>query len=503
MTDPKAFPNVEPPLHPEPKTSAPSPLNVMEPAPVKGDGVQETPPGQEGNQPITSYMSVSQPVVPPKKGFPKVLIFILVGVVIIIGIFSAMLALKNKKPTTLIGTKGEITWWGMEDEEIYAPLIDEFQKQNPNVRVKYEKQSKTDYRTRLSNSIDDETGPDIFEIHSTWVPMFKADLAPLPSNVMNKEEYTRTFYPVVSSDFTSDGEIVGIPLEYDALTMFINEDIFTSALKAPPKTWDEVAQLGLDLTQRDSRKQILQSGVALGITDNVDHWPEIVGLMALQNGANLSKEANSNQVKDALVYYAHFSRNDHDWDNTLPPSTSAFAKNKLAMYFAPTYRASEIAQTSPDLKFRTVPLPQLQKENPSDPDMSYATYWAQGVWNRSKNSEISWKFLTFLTTPESLQEINKTRKDKNLLEVAYPRPDMAVLQKDDKILGSIVALAPVAKSWYLASDTNDGDSGINHQLSDVFNELISAALGRGDINKLLDALPGRINQILASFVSRR
>jgi ABC-type glycerol-3-phosphate transport system substrate-binding protein len=469
MTDPKAFPNVEPPLHPEPKTSAPSPLNVMEPAPVKGDGVQETPLGQEGNQPITSYMSVSQPVVPPKKGFPKVLIFILVGVVIIIGIFSAMLALKNKKPTTLIGTKGEIT----------------------------------DYRTRLSNSIDDETGPDIFEIHSTWVPMFKADLAPLPSNVMNKEEYTRTFYPVVSSDFTSDGEIVGIPLEYDALTMFINEDIFTSALKVPPKTWDEVAQLGLDLTQRDSRKQILQSGVALGITDNVDHWPEIVGLMALQNGANLSKEANSNQVKDALVYYAHFSRNDHDWDNTLPPSTSAFAKNKLAIYFAPTYRASEIAQMSPDLKFRTVPLPQLQKENPSDPDMSYATYWAQGVWNRSKNSEISWKFLTFLTTPESLQEMNKIRNDKNLLEVAYPRPDMAVLQKDDKILGSIVALAPVAKSWYLASDTNDGDSGINHQLSDVFNELISAALGRGDINKLLDALPGRINQTLASFVSRR
>jgi ABC-type glycerol-3-phosphate transport system substrate-binding protein len=434
-------------------------------------------------------------------GFPKVRIpkraVLVIGVALVL--VALLLFVSKLAPPGLeglLGKKVEIVWWGFHlDEDIVLPLIDKYEVENPNVDITYIKQSPVDYRERLTSSLASGKGPDIFEIHNSWPVMFKNELAALPSSVMSQIEFTQAFYPIAVSNLTTKKGIVGIPLEFDAITLFINEDIFIASAKSPPETWDELRILAKELTQKDENGLITQSGASLGITENVDHWPEIIALMMLQNGASLSKPFGK-QAEDPLIFYSLFF-SDGVWDEKLPPSTNAFARGKLAMYFGPTKRAFEITKLNPSLKFKTVPLPQLPKESPDEPDVSYATYWVQGVWERSKSKEECWKFLKFMSQRDSLDAIYKDIREATNIHKLSPRLDSTSLLIRDPIVGSVAVLVANSKSWYLADNTYDGLSGINSQINRIYEEVIGN--GRVGATKSLEDASGEIQVLLSQY----
>jgi multiple sugar transport system substrate-binding protein len=329
--------------------------------------------------------------------------------------------------------------------------------------------------------------------------MFTNDLDVLPASVMNPADYAKTFYPIASSDLTSGTGIIGIPLEYDALALFINEDIFNKAGKTPPTTWDDLRVLARELTVKDDQGIITQSGVALGRTENVDHWPEILALLMLQNGVDLSNPTGVS-AEGAITFYTLFSTADGVWDATLPSSTQAFAAGKLAMYFAPTWRAFEIQQQNPSLKFITVPVPQLPKDNPNQPDISYAGYWAQGVSAKSTNKTVAWDFLKFLSTQDSEQKLFTAESTQRSFGEPYSREDMANLLTTHPILGSIITQAPGARSWYLYSRTFDGPTGINSQMMNYYGDAVNAVAG-GTISatQALKTAATGIQQVLTQY----
>ena len=401
----------------------------------------------------------------------------------------------------LIGGGGDVVWWGIQhDPSVYSPLIQEFESQNPGITVRYEKQSRVNYRERLTNALASGQGPDIFEIHNSWPPMFTNQLSTLPSSIMGRDEFEASFYPVISSDLSRQDGFIAMPLEYDAITLFINQDIFAEAAKTAPETWDDLRALATELTQKDDRGAIIQSGAALGITENVDYWPDILALMFYQNRANLAQPNQCAQNclgADAISFYTLFQRLGV-WDRTLPASTLAFANGKLAMFFAPSSVANEILRINPNLKFRTVTLPQLPKNTPSDPDFSYTSYWAQGVWEKSRNKETAWKLLKFLSTQEALERLHANIKTAEFFGKVSPRPNMNLLLREDPVLGSVVRLAPDGGSWYLADKTNDGETGINSQVNALFEEVLTSWPPQGDI-KALDKMAEELARVLSSF----
>lgn len=436
------------------------------------------------------------PVPPPKKGFPKILIFGGVALVLII-IIAAIVSVVTNHGGSASST---ITWWGLwEDSSSVQPLIDAYEKANPGVKITYVRQSQQDYRERLTSALAKGSGPDIFSFHNSWVPMFRNDLDSLPSSVMNPADYAKTFYPVATSDLTSGTGIVGIPLEYDGLALFINQDIFDKAGKTPPKTWDDLRTTARELTVKDDQGVITQSGVALGRTENVDHWPEILALMMIQNGVDLTNPTGQ-PAEDALTFFTVFSQVDGVWDATLPSSTQFFESGKLAMYFGPSWRAFEIKQANPNLKFKTVPLPQLPKDNPNQPDISYASYWAEGVWSRSPNKSAAWKFLAYLSQKENLTKLYQNQTLQRDFGEPYPRVDMASLLTSHPILWSIVQQAPGARSWYLDSRTFDGPTGINSQMANYFGDAINA-INDGNItaSQALETAASGVQQVLAQY----
>ncbi len=461
------------------------------------EDINPTPPVNP--QPVASPQPAPQPmpVIPPvpKKSFPKVLIWVGIAVLVIILALIGVSLFTKVKPGS-----STITWWGMwEDATVVTPLISAYEASHPNVKITYIKQSQQDYRERLTSALARNTGPDIFTFHNTWVPMFKNDLDTLPASVMNPADFAKAFYPIMSSDLTSGNGIVGIPLGYDSLTLYINEDIFNKAGKTPPSTWDELRTLARELTVKDDQGIITQSGIALGRTENVDHWPEILALMMLQNGVDLTVPTGK-PAEDAITFFTVFSSVDGVWDATLPPSTQAFAGGKVAMYIGPSWRFFEIVESNPNLKFKTVGIPQLPKDNPNQADITYATYWAQGVWSKSSNKSASWDFLKFLSTQDSLQKLYQNQSKVRDFGQPYPRVDMANLLSNHPIVGSIITQARGAESWYLASRTFDGPTGINSQLINYFGDAVNAvADGKSSATQALQTAAQGVQQVLTQY----
>jgi multiple sugar transport system substrate-binding protein len=383
------------------------------------------------------------------------------------------------------------------------------------VKINYSQENLKVYRERLQAALARGEGPDIFRLHQTWVPMLGGYLSPLPASVYDAATFERTFHPVVRETLRWQGQYTAIPLEFDGLALFYNEDLFRASGKTPPRTWGELKKTACELTVKDNQGKIRTAGVALGTTKNVDHWSDILGLMLLQNGANPANPAFCSQEsgvgveggevclgRDALSFYTLFASNQacEDeglaigavWDDLMPTSTYAFATGAVAMYFGSSWETFEIKQLNPNLNFKVVPVPQLEGKN-----IAWASFWVEGVSKNSKYQAEAWEFLKYLSSKEVMQKLYQTESALRPFGEPYSRVDLAASLNGQPIVGAFMEQAPYAQSWYLASRT--GDNGLNDQIIKYYEDAVNAVNeGKDPLTALTTASQG-IAQVLRQY----
>jgi multiple sugar transport system substrate-binding protein len=435
----------------------------------------------------------------PKRRLP-VLLFVIIGLVLILITVVASGVFGNLIPR--LGTT-TLTYWGLwEPESVMRPILDEFEKTHSGIKVNYVMQSPQEYRERLQAAFDQDKGPDIFRIHNTWMPLLGRYLSPLPPSVISPGDYKKTFYPVAQKNFAITGGYAAIPLEYDGLAMYINDDLLATSHQVVPQNWNELAETALAMSSCASPDgtckggaKILVSGAALGAT-NVDHWQDILALIMLQNNVNLSRPniPTTGPAEDALNYFTSFVKVYAIWDPNLPSSTESFATGKVGIYFAPSWRVFDILSVNPNLHFSIHPVPQL----PVDPargetPVTYANYWAEAVNTKSRFTKESWELLKYLSSAETMQAsfqqaISSTRP----FGEPFSRVDLAGSLTTNQYLAPIITGAPYATSWYLTSSTRDGQTGINSKISDVYARAVNGSLS-------VSSLAGEINKVLSEY----
>lgn len=470
-----------------------------QPVPPTSTPITETPASSSIAETVPSFRTSEAKTTKP---LPVKTIGLVVGgiVAVVVGVIAikfVMGQVRNPQVTqTAQAKKVNLTWWGLwEPNEVLTSEIKDFQNQNPGVTITYAQQSVKDYRERLQSAFSRNQGPDIFRFHNTWVPMLAAQnlLSTVPSTVMSGSEYQTTFYPVVSRDMKTQGGMVGVPLMTDGLALFINKKALAASGKQAPTTWEELSQLGKDLTIRSVDGKIDRAGVALGSANNVDHFSDILALLILQNGGNPGVPNDpKNLVSDALTFYTQFLRIDRVWDETLPNSTYAFAIEKAAMMFAPSWRAFEIKQINPNLDFAVYPVPQL----PGKP-VSFASYWVEGVSKTSPNQDVAWKFLKFMSSKASLQKLYTSASSQRLFGEPYPRVDMSADVVNDPYIGAFIKQAPNTQSWYMSGRTFDG--GINDQIIKYYQDAINSINTGGSLTDALPPLTQGVSSVLTKY----
>ncbi len=433
---------------------------------------------------------------PPSSGFPFATLFkvgigmLLTGIVIFLIIhFAIPYFTKNKNETVTL------SYWGLwEGENTMRVVIADFEKQNPNIKVTYAKQDIKEYKNRLSTRIQNGNGPDIFLFHNTWLPQVFVFLLPLPTDVIQKNDFEKLFYPVTKSDLIKNGAIYGLPTEIDTLALFTNSEIFRQAGSTVPTNWEDFGKTARLLTVKDENGNIKTSGAAMGTFDNITHAPDLISLLLVQNGADLKNlSGTSRSVVDALDFYTSFAKDERKvWDQTLDPSLLAFAKGNLAMYFGYSWDVFAIKAINPNLAFKIAPVPHLQGRS-----MTIASYWNNGVSVKSTHQKESLLFIKFLSQKETMQKLFSESSKTRLFGEPYPRTDLTESLKSNELVYPFVSQAHDATSSFFAGDTFD--NGLNAQMNGYLGNAVRSILGNTSIDTAVETLIKGVDQIVKQY----
>jgi multiple sugar transport system substrate-binding protein len=480
---PAIFPPIQPQVNqPAPIFSQPD-ISSQTPPP-------SAPPPSQNTPPVNDQPSQGNPL-----SLVKTILKVILGLIVIGGIFVLLYVFIFSKFTRNKNEKVTITYWGLwEDQKVMQPILSDFQKQNPNITINFVKQDGKKYRERLSTRIKNGTGPDVFRFHNTWYPMISSFLAPLPSDIITTKDFKNSFYSVAQKDLIRNGAIFGIPLEIDTLALYINTDMFKAAGIVPPTTWEEFINNARLMTVKDEEGKIKTAGVAMGTYANVVHAPDIVSLLFAQNGVNPNDiSANSQKAAETLDFYTAFAVGEGNvWDNTQDSSTLAFAKGNAGMYFGYSWDYFTIKSMNPNLNFKAVAVPQLPDQN-----KNIASYWVEGVSVRSKHQKEAMQFIKFLTSKESAEkmftEISKTRD----YGEPYARTELADSLRDNLNVYPFLLQAKSATSSFFVDGT--GDEGLNSKLNTYLENAIGAILDNSSSETAVQTLSKGVSQVLGEY----
>jgi multiple sugar transport system substrate-binding protein len=390
-------------------------------------------------------------------------IFFIIVLLLLIFVFRAI----RKPESTVSSVPVTLTYWGMwEDESVLKPVFDEYIKLNPHVTISYDKRSPQEYLTRLLGRSPNGKGPDIFRFHNTWINQLTGGiLSPIPNEIMTPTQFEETFYKVQSEDLKVDGKYFGIPTYIDGIVMIYNPAMLKAVgYSSPPTTFvGDMIEMAKDVTVSGDNGPIT-AGIAIGTSNNIEHFSDIFGIIVLLD--NLQSQKDVSNAWANLRIFREFAEQGL-WSESMPSSIDAFAQEKVAMIFAPTWQIPIIRSKNPDLRFASAPVPQGLSGN----RLTLATYWAEGVSRYSKSQSEAWKLVKYMSEKSSQEKIFEMQKKSRGMGMAYSRKDMKSLLQDDPDLGPLLAYSDAMVSIPINDRTFD--EGLNDGIVEYLSKAIS------------------------------
>lgn len=371
-----------------------------------------------------------------------------------------------------------LEFWGLFDDlATWRPIFDAYRKENNNISFNYIQMDPDTYEQDLIGALASGKSPDIIMFHSLWLPKHGNKISTLPQKVMTIKEFQETFPDAATVSFISKNQIYALPVWTDVLTMFYNKDLFnTAGIAAPPKTWDEFIKMVQKLSSKDKFGNLTKSGAALGTANNINHASGILSLLMLQTGTKMISDDGKEAVFDkslkigdssyrpgesALRFYTDFGSaksSVYTWNDRLPNSFDSFTSGQTAVIFDYALNIPKIKQKAPNLQLGMAPMPQLKNASKS---LNYADFWGYSVPLVSKNPEVAWKFLVFLTG----KDINKYFSATVLRSAS--RRDVIAEEQTDTNLGVFAEEILSATNWYQIDSM---------EIDKIFKDMINAVV---------------------------
>ncbi len=131
---------------------------------------------------------------------------------------------------------------------------------------------------------------DLFTLIEEDVILPISDIANTPED----KAWMDGFYPGFMADATFEGKIYGIPFQRSTPVLYYNKDAFRAAgldPETPPKTWDEMIEMGKQLTIKDTSGNVTQWGTRIPTLGLGGAW--LFGGLVVSKGDVLSTETGT------------------------------------------------------------------------------------------------------------------------------------------------------------------------------------------------------------------
>lgn len=433
--------------------------------------------------------------------FKKSFLFIFLLVVVFVAGFGCQ---KVDKEAQKAAEPINLTFWqAYDDSDAFTEIITNYRALHPNVNIEYKKFRYEEYESQLINAWAEDRGPDIFAIHNTWVKKYQSKIEPLPaetvmayfvqkpglsselvpelraSRSLTTRELKTNFADVVASDVVlEDGLIYGLPLSVDTLALYYNRDLLNSAgIAAAPAYWNRDFQQAVKkMTKQDPKKGLVQSGIALGTSKNINRASDILSVLMMQNGATMNDgdritfnmvpptiTSGYNPGLEALRFYTDFANPNkevYSWNDEQPNALDAFTSGNLAMMLGYSFNLEQIRAQAPKLNFGVAKLPQIEG---NQIQTNFANYWVVSVSKKTKYKDASWDFVQFMTKKENADLYLKKTGKPTALKAGITD------QKEDEYLGPFAEQILSAKSWYHGLSAKDAEGAIAEMINFALN----------------------------------
>lgn len=131
---------------------------------------------------------------------------------------------------------------------------------------------------------------DIFTLIEEGAVIPISDIADSPE----EQEWLAGFYDGFMNDTKFDGKIYSVPFQRSTPVFYYNKDAFREAgldPEAPPKTWDEMVEMGKKLTKRDANGNVTQWGTRIPNLGLAGAW--LFGGLVVSKGDVLSTDTGT------------------------------------------------------------------------------------------------------------------------------------------------------------------------------------------------------------------
>lgn len=365
----------------------------------------------------------------------KIILFSAIwGIILLIFTAFSFLWSSNKKTTN---APKEFNIWVVWDETAgYSDIITTFKsryKDYANTDIKFTKFSNySDYEKTLLNVMSDGNSPDIFVVNNNstntdgnW--LLESKIVWLPNDVVNLDYFEKNFNKVFdelviqTEDKNNEWNPIKVnylkwvPMWYETMGVFYN----FKKVRTIPATWWELDKEILDSTKDDYSTIWIWYG-----SKYIINAADILTLMFLQNWVNDYIKINSsnadNSLKAYLSYYTDtnnwLSKFKNDFDSLNLTTTDLFVRWKIWMIIGYPSLIKEIIlaikRTSWDANLsekylRTAPIFQISSTDWWDSKSEKSNLINYNFFALSKfsnNSELGYKFLSFLSTKETQEK---------------------------------------------------------------------------------------------------
>ncbi len=295
-------------------------------------------------------------------------------------------------------------------------MIAEFEEANPDITIEYEVIPNMEFGTKMLTSMGTGTGPDIINMdenamRSVYIPRgLVQEVDPVGMGFASLEELQAKYLPGALDGATVDGKIYGVPSEFNVTAFAINTAAFEEAgldPASPPKTWEEVGEMGQKLVVMDGDTMTRRGFDFLYLHQGWYH--NQFGTLLLQTGGRIVAEDGTTvtvadpeavaalQIWYDMVYkYKIADPNIASREATVPYQD--FLDGKVAMTLMNPWGMGFMTdETVIGDNWAIVPLPQVNPDAPVNP--LYAYYWslnAQTTDEAVKNAAS--KFVGFLSS---------------------------------------------------------------------------------------------------------
>jgi multiple sugar transport system substrate-binding protein len=317
-------------------------------------------------------------------------------------------------PKTLSGTVSLWHFFTGREAGVVKKAVEGFEKENPKVTVQiHGGQDDEKLQKAISSGQDIDVGlsystaivgsfcsSGAFRDLGPYVKRDKVDLSDIPKAVRGYTEYK--------------GKRCTLPALADVSALMYNKTAMAAAgITAPPKTLDELEADGLKMTTYNADGSIKQLGFN-PLIDFYENSPEHFAPMI--DGTWLDSKGNSEIGTSAgwkkLIEWQKGFVDKIGYDK-LKAFTSglgqefaadnAFQTGQVAMQIDGEYRSEFIADQKPDLQYGTAPTPVM--DGLGHYGSTYIAGNVAGIAKGSKNPELAWALLKYLSTNTDAQVI--------------------------------------------------------------------------------------------------